>query len=115
MTSLIVKEDGLIYVNEVPPHYLSGEGIKKYSESFNYSDPRLAYEADIASATESAILCADQEQAKDLIWQFHKAFYKVPPGIYPIHDLRWGVKWMNKKGGVSDKPEAYKVAVISIP
>ena len=34
-------------IPEKPPHYLSELGLKRYSESFNHSNPRQSYEIDL--------------------------------------------------------------------
>lgn len=91
-SALIVKEDGLIYVNEVPeePEYCREfKGTDCQGSECHCMLHKIRYDRALASAKETAVLCADQEQARDLVWQFHKAFYKVPPGIYPIPDLQW--------------------------
>lgn len=73
MTALIVKEDGLIYVNEVPEEpkcyhelSLSHEICETMTEG-NCSCVR--HQQALASAKENAVLCADQEQARDLIFK----------------------------------------------
>lgn len=102
--ALIVKEDGLIYVNEVPEEPRSG--ICSPEPRWNcYQLPGCIcarewnpYRTALASAKETAILCVDQEKAHGIIWRNHASQKDrqqgnaLKPGIYPIPDLQWEVK-----------------------
>lgn len=97
-TALIVKEDGKIWVNKVPeePEYTGDMDIDMGSGR------RYAY--GIEAAKDSAVLCADQEQAQQIIIDDRLKRGDVPPfkyrgslviglgeGIYPIPDLKFTI------------------------
>lgn len=95
--ALIVKEDGLIYVNEVPeePEYCREfKGTDCQGSECHCMLHKIRYDRALASAKENAVLCADQEQAKTLILRNHRIEVDLDPiefteGIYPIPDLQW--------------------------
>jgi hypothetical protein len=90
MNALIVKEDGLIYVNEVPEEPNWGDCADD-----NAMDN---YYVALASVKESAILCIDQEQVKALVMRYSSmgmdkdGFYQPTVGIHPIPGLTFEVK-----------------------
>lgn len=116
-SALIVKEDGLIYVNEVPEEnefYRQDSARLPNSKTFFM----VEYTKALTSAKESAILVSDQEQATGLIYMNasrdnfqHRGNYVVgiKPGIYPIPDLKWEVK----EGGYLMNGILHSVAIIN--
>lgn len=90
--ALIVKEDGLIYVGEVPEEPKFGNPIY---EGVRTELIRRDYQRALASAKDSAILVSDQEKAIGILMlHVDHLIHKRPalkPGIYPIPDLQWKV------------------------
>lgn len=83
MNALIIKEDGLIYVNEVPDHPC---------EQLPDHDCPICQ-----GARDTAVLCADQEQAREILFVRRCIFpkeiaLKQATGIYPIEGLKFEVK-----------------------
>lgn len=100
MKALIVKSDGLIYAAEVPkePHVCMSYVLVYCSLTVcKCHDEQKAYERMVASAKESAVLCADQEKAKEIIKEkfghdLDQMNINTSGYEYPIPDLQWEVK-----------------------
>lgn len=108
LKALIVKSDGLIYAAELPekPKFKGDYAQKQYEET-------------LASATENAVLVADQEKAKEIIkakfgHDIDKMNINTKGYQYPIPGLEWEVMYDSPLGLITDSPYSTdkKVAVI---
>lgn len=93
-SALIVKEDGLIYVNQVPEEPKHEHYGLTQDDTEDFWDDAEEHKKALASAKETAVLCADQEQARELLFVKHCIFpkeiaLKQATGIYPIPGLQW--------------------------
>lgn len=110
MKALIVKEDGLIYVNEVPEDpelcIMLDKSLKSDVSLSHISCDILGCACDakqdnhrkaLEAAKSTAVLCADQSAAKGLLYlhgdrsiydRCGDAVVGFKPGIYPIEGLK---------------------------
>lgn len=97
MKALIVKDDGLIYVAEVPEEkpLMDISGSEAYPQMV-YDAEMEEYEEALASAKENAVLCADQEKARKILLEYHGDGNLLQrfEGIYPIPDLQYEVNYV---------------------
>lgn len=98
MNALIVKEDGLIYVNSIPSEpkvcmsYVFGHCRLTVCKCH---DEQKAYERMMEAAESTAVLCADQEQAWKILRDAHKVNNVLQvflEAAYPIEGLKFEVK-----------------------
>lgn len=133
--ALIVKDDGLIYVNEVPEQpTVGGKTYEGIADPGTYNAMKSDYERALASAKDSAILVSNHNEAFFILQDHYmprgSKEFKLVPGIYPIPDLQWevvdntyihegsGKYWEDepvKMKRLLDLPETYAILKESTP